>query len=367
MKLLRTRSAMARIRATVALLMFGACAAASAQSDPLPSWNDGAAKKAIVEFVQTTTTQGSPNYVPPPERIATFDQDGTLWVEHPIYAQVMYCLDRVPALVKAKPELAKVEPFKTVLSGNREAIAKLPEPELLKIVAATLTGMSVEDFQAEVKKWLADARDPRWKRPYTELTYLPMQELLKYLRSNGFKTYIVTGGGQDFVRMYSEAVYGIPPEQVVGTAGGTQYGYDKSGRPFLTKEPRLLLNDDKAGKPEGIHLMIGRRPLVAFGNSDGDRQMLEYTKAGGGGGSCCCCCTTTPNANTPTVPPPGCPRPRWAPSPRGSTTRRGSRVGWSSASRTTGGGCLPSISAKRRPRKFAVEYRFNNRSSINEN
>jgi phosphoglycolate phosphatase-like HAD superfamily hydrolase len=282
MKLLRTRSAMARIRATVAVLMFGACAAASAQSDPLPSWNDGAAKKAIVEFVQTTTTQGSPNYVPPPERIATFDQDGTLWVEHPIYAQVMYCLDRVPALVKAKPELAKVEPFKTVLSGNREAIAKLPEPELLKIVAATLTGMSVEDFQAEVKKWLAEARDPRWKRPYTELTYLPMQELLKYLRSNGFKTYIVTGGGQDFVRMYSEAVYGIPPEQVVGTAGGTQYGYDKSGRPFLTKEPRLLLNDDKAGKPEGIHLMIGRRPLVAFGNSDGDQQMLEYTKAGGG-------------------------------------------------------------------------------------
>ncbi len=282
MNLRPTSSNLVSIRAIVALLMFGACATVSAQSDPLPSWNDGAAKKAIVEFVQTTTTQGSPNYVPPPERIATFDQDGTLWVEHPIYAQVMYCLERVPALVKAKPELAKVEPFKTVLSGNREAIAKLPEPELLKIVAATLTGMSVEDFQAEVKKWLAEARDPRWKRPYTELTYLPMQELLKYLRSNGFKTYIVTGGGQDFVRMYSEAVYGIPPEQVVGTAGGTQYGYDKSGRPFLTKEPRLLLNDDKAGKPEGIHLMIGRRPLVAFGNSNGDRQMLEYTKAGGG-------------------------------------------------------------------------------------
>jgi phosphoglycolate phosphatase-like HAD superfamily hydrolase len=282
MKSLRAVSTMARIRAVVALFMLGACTTVHAQTDPLPSWNEGAAKRAIVEFVQTTTTQGSANFVPPAERIATFDQDGTLWVEHPIYAQVMYCLDRVPAVVKAKPELAKVEPFKTVLSGNREAIAKLPESELLKIVAATLTGISAEDFQAEVKQWIAEAKDPRWKKPYTELTYQPMQEVLKYLRGNGYKTYIVTGGGQDFVRAYSEAVYGIPPEQVVGTAGGTKYGYDKSGKPFLTKEPRLLLNDDKAGKPEGIHLMIGRRPVAAFGNSAGDQQMLEYTKAGDG-------------------------------------------------------------------------------------
>jgi phosphoglycolate phosphatase-like HAD superfamily hydrolase len=282
MKSLRAVSTMARIRAVVALFMLGAYTTVHAQTDPLPSWNEGAAKRAIVEFVQTTTTQGSANFVPPAERIATFDQDGTLWVEHPIYAQVMYCLDRVPAVVKAKPELAKVEPFKTVLSGNREAIAKLPESELLKIVAATLTGISAEDFQAEVKQWIAEAKDPRWKKPYTELTYLPMQEVLKYLRGNGYKTYIVTGGGQDFVRAYSEAVYGIPPEQVVGTAGGTKYGYDKSGKPFLTKEPRLLLNDDKAGKPEGIHLMIGRRPVAAFGNSAGDQQMLEYTKAGDG-------------------------------------------------------------------------------------
>ena len=259
-----------------------ACSAAFAQSDPLPSWNDGAARKAIVEFVQATTTQGNANFVPPAERIATFDQDGTLWVEHPIYAQVMYCLDRVPAVVKARPELANVEPFRTVMSGNREAIAKLSERDLLKIVAATLTGISVEEFQAEVKKWLAQARDPRWKKPYTELTYLPMQEVLSYLRANGYKTYIVTGGGQDFVRVYSESIYGIPPEQVVGTAGGTKYGYGKDGKPFLTKEPKLLLNDDKAGKPEGIHLMIGRRPVAAFGNSDGDRQMLEYTKAGAG-------------------------------------------------------------------------------------
>lgn len=257
-------------------------AQALAQTDPLPSWNDGPAKKAIVDFVQATTTQGSPQFVPPAERIATFDQDGTLWVEHPMYSQVMFVLDRVPAVVKAKPELAKVEPFKTVMSGDREAIGKLSEKDLIEILAATSTGMSVETFAAEAKKWLAEAKDPRWKRPYTELTYLPMQEVLKYLRANGYKTYIVTGGGQDFVRVYSEAAYGIPPEQVVGTAGGTKYGYGKDGKPFLTKEPKLLLNDNDAGKPQGIHLMIGRRPVAAFGNSTGDRQMLEYAKAGSG-------------------------------------------------------------------------------------
>jgi phosphoglycolate phosphatase-like HAD superfamily hydrolase len=256
---------------------------ADAQPDPLPSWNDGAAKQAVVEFVKATASEGSPKFVPPPERIATFDQDGTLWVEHPIYpTQVVYCLDRVPAVVKAKPELEKVEPFKTVLSGNREAIAKLSMNDLMKILAATLTGMSVDDFEAEAKRWLTSAKDPRWKRPYTELTYAPMLEVLKYLRANGYRTYIVTGGGQDFVRVYADQVYVIPPEQVVGTAGGTKYGYDKNGRPFLTKEPKLLLNDDNAGKPEGIHLMIGRRPFAAFGNSTGDRQMLEYTKAGDG-------------------------------------------------------------------------------------
>jgi len=275
-----------RYRLFIRLLLLCASLAlgvhASAQTDPLPSWNNGGAKKAIMDFVQATTTQGSPGFVPPAERIATFDQDGTLWVEHPIYSQVMYCLDRVPALVKAKPELAKVEPFKTVMSGNRQAIAKLPLKDLEKILAATLTGMSVDQFNAEVKKWLAEAKDPRWKRPYTELTYLPMQEVLKYLRANGYKTYIVTGGGQDFVRVYAEATYGVPPEQVVGTAGGTKYAYDKYGKPFLTKEPKLLLNDDRAGKPQGIHLMIGRRPYASFGNSDGDRQMLEYTKAGDG-------------------------------------------------------------------------------------
>ena len=250
--------------------------------DQLPSWTEGPAKMAILDFVKATTDKASPKFVPPEARLATFDQDGTLWVSHPMYTQVMYCLERVPAVVKAKPELAKVEPFKTVLSGNREAMAKLSMQDLMKILAVTLTGMSVDEFQAEVQKWLETARDPRWKRPYTELTYQPMLEVLQYLRANGYKTYIVTGGGQDFVRVYSERVYGIPPEQVVGTAGGTKYGYGKDGKPFLTKEPKLLLNDNNAGKPEGIHLMIGRRPQAAFGNSTGDRQMLEYTGAGDG-------------------------------------------------------------------------------------
>jgi phosphoglycolate phosphatase-like HAD superfamily hydrolase len=263
---------------TVAVLSTGVARA----QDPLASWNDGPTKQAIIEFVKATTTQGSPQFVPPEERIATFDQDGTLWVEHPMYTQVVYCLERVPALVKEKPGLAKVEPFKTVLSGNREAMARLSQDDLMKILAATLTGMSVDEFTAEAKKWIGAAKESRWKRPYTELTYQPMQEVLQYLRANAYKTYIVTGGGQDFVRVYAEQTYGIPPEQVVGTAGGTKYGYDKSGKPFLTKEPKLLLNDNNAGKPEGIHLMIGRRPHIAFGNSTGDQQMLEYTKAGDG-------------------------------------------------------------------------------------
>jgi phosphoglycolate phosphatase-like HAD superfamily hydrolase len=268
--------------AIAALLAASAHRPALAAGDPLPSWNEGVAKKAILDFVQATTDPTSSKFVPEPERIATFDQDGTLWVEQPMYTQVVYCLERVPVVVQAKPELAQVEPFKTVLSGDRAALAKLQPAELVKILEATLTGMSVEQFESEVQKWLGNARDPRWKRHFTELTYVPMIELLHYMRSKGFRTYIVTGGGQDFVRAYADRTYGIPPEQVVGTAGGTRYGYDASGRPFLTKEPKLLLNDDNAGKPEGIHLVIGRRPYAAFGNSVGDRQMLEYTKAGEG-------------------------------------------------------------------------------------
>jgi phosphoglycolate phosphatase-like HAD superfamily hydrolase len=240
------------------------------------------AAPTITAFVKETTEQANPKFVPPEERIATFDQDGTLWVEHPMYTQVVYCLERVPAVAAKKPQLKNVEPFKTVLSDNREAMAKLSLRDLEKILAATLTGMSVEEFKAEAKKWLDTAKHPRWNRPYTELVYQPMLEVLSYLRDNAYKTYIVTGGGQDFVRVYAQQVYGIPPEQVVGTAGGTKYGYGKDGKPFLTKEPKLLLNDNNAGKPEGIHLMIGRRPHAAFGNSIGDRQMLEYTAAGDG-------------------------------------------------------------------------------------
>ena len=223
--------------------------------------------------------------MPPEARIAAFDQDGTLWVEHPMYTQVMYCLERVPDLVKARPELKNKPPFNTVLEllkGDRAAMEKLNIKDLEIIAMATLTGMPVEQFNAEAKKWIAEAKHPRWKRLYTELIYQPMQEVMQYLRANGYKTYIVTGGGQDFVRVYADKVYGIPPEQVVGTAVGTTYGYDKAGKPFLTKDPKLLLNNNNAGKPEGIYLMIGRRPVAAFGNSTGDRQMLEYTKAGDG-------------------------------------------------------------------------------------
>ena len=252
------------------------------RGDPLASWNEGAAKQAIVDFVRATTGPASSDYVSPDERIAVFDQDGTLWVEHPLSTQGYYCLERVPALVAKHPGLRNVEPFKTVLSGNREAIAKLTTRDLEKIVDLTLTGMTTDEFDADVTKWLAAAKDRRWNRPYTELIYQPMIELMRYLRNNGYKTYIVAGGGQDFVRVFSERVYGVPPEQVVGTIGGTKLGYDKGGRPFLIKEPKFLLNDDKAGKVEAIHFMIGRRPNAAFGNSIGDREMLEWTATGSG-------------------------------------------------------------------------------------
>jgi len=280
---MRHAAALLRLRGLAVFAgLVSLCVVAFAQTDPLPSWNDGPTKMAILEFVRVTTDTANSKFVPPEERIATFDQDGTLWVEHPMYTQVMYSLDGVPAVVTQKPELKNMEPFKTVLSGNKAAISKLTMPDLEKILAATLTGMTMDQFNAEVQKWLATAKDPRWNRPYTDLVYQPMLELMQYLRDNGYKTYIATGGGQDFVRVYASRVYGIPPEQVVGTMGGTTYSYDSSGKPILTKDPKLLLNDDKAGKPEGIHLMIGRRPYAAFGNSTGDKQMLEYTQAGGG-------------------------------------------------------------------------------------
>jgi phosphoglycolate phosphatase-like HAD superfamily hydrolase len=275
-------STFALLPALSALSLTVSASAQTASSVTLPSWNEGSAKQAILDFVRDTTDRASPKFVPPEERIATFDQDGTLWVEHPIYSQIMYCLDRVPVLAAQKPELKEVEPFKTVLSGNREALARLSMQDLEKIVVATLTGMTTDEFEADGKKWLAAAKDPRWKRPYTELVYQPMLEVLTYLRANGFKTYIVTGLGQDFVRLYSQQVYGIPPEQVVGSALAVKYDYGGDGKPILISEPKVLLNDNAAGKPEGIHLMIGRRPNASFGNSTGDQQMLEYTGAGDG-------------------------------------------------------------------------------------
>jgi phosphoglycolate phosphatase-like HAD superfamily hydrolase len=251
-------------------------------ADPLPSWNEGPAKQAIVEFVKATTQEGGAQFVAPAERIATFDQDGTLWVEHPAYSQLFYILSRVPAVVEARPELAKLEPFKTVMSGDRAAMAKLTLDDYLKIAMVTQSGMPTDEFKQQVHDFLAKARDPRWKRPFTELTYKPMKEVMQYLRDNGYKTYIVTGGGQDFVRAYSEETYGVPPEQVVGSAASTEYTYDKSGKPELIKLPKILLNDNDAGKAENIYLMVGRQPQAAFGNSTGDKQMLEYTKAGKG-------------------------------------------------------------------------------------
>jgi phosphoserine phosphatase len=278
--LLRALAALPTLTTPPALL--GAPSARADAVDPLASWNDGPAKQAILDFLRATTDASSKDFVPPQERIATFDQDGTLWVEQPMYTQLVFCLDRVRDVVQERQELAKVEPFKTVLTGDFEKIAKFSSREFEAIAVATLTGMDVDVFAVLAKAWIADAKDHRWKRLYTELTYQPMQEVLSAFRANGYRTYIVTGGGQDFVRAYSERVYGIPPEQVVGSAVGTKFGYEKNGKPFLTKEPKLLLNDDNAGKVEGIHLEIGRRPRAAFGNSAGDRQMLEYAKAGEG-------------------------------------------------------------------------------------
>ena len=266
----------------MAALFAGAHAAAD---EVLPSWNDGKVRTAIMDFVERTTTAGSPDYVPAADRIAVFDQDGTLWVEQPVYTQLMYSLEQVPALVKAKPELATQQPYATVLQvlgGDAAAMGKLSTDDLKTILAATLSGMPVEQFDRQVSDWIDKAQDRRFHRRYTELIYQPMLELMQYLRSYGYRTYIVTGGGQDFVRTYSEQVYGVPEEQVVGSAAETEYGYAADGKPVLVKSPKVLWLNDGGGKPEGIHLLIGKRPRAAFGNSGGDRQMLEYTKAGEG-------------------------------------------------------------------------------------
>ena len=272
----------AGLAALVLCFLLVAATAALAQPDPLPSWNEGPAKQAILAFVRTTTDASNPGYVPPNERIATFDQDGTTWVEQPMYTPVLYCLARLRELARDKPELADAEPFKSLLSGSREGLASVSMEDMVKLFAATMTGMTVEELGEQVRQWLETARDSRWHRPYAELVYQPMLEVMQLLRQNGYKTYFVTGGGQEFLRAYAERVYGIPPEQVVGTMNATKFSYDANGKPMLTEEPRLMLNNVGPGKPEGIQLMIGRRPQAAFGNSDGDREMLEYTQAGGG-------------------------------------------------------------------------------------
>ena len=254
---------------------------AHAADDPLASWNDGAAKQAIVDFVKATTTEGSPQYVAPEDRIATFDNDGTLWVEHPLYTQAMFALDRIHELAPKHPEWTEQDPFKSVLAGDKAAMAKFTEGEWAEIVGATHAGISTEDFLAIVKQWLSVAKHPRFQRPYTELIYQPMLEVMQYLRANGFRTYIVTGGGQEFVRVFSEPVYGVPVEQVVGSSIVTQYQV-QDGKPVLMREPKIFFINDKAGKPVGINLFIGKRPVAAFGNSTGDREMLEWTQAGGG-------------------------------------------------------------------------------------
>jgi phosphoserine phosphatase len=248
---------------------------------PLPSWNDGAARQAILDFVRATTDESAPTYVPPEDRIATFDQDGTLWVEHPLYAQAMFALDRVNALAPQHPEWRTQGPFKAVIAGDRTAIGQFTEQDWARIVAATHAGMSTQAFVDIVSQWLATARHPRFGRPYTELVYAPMLEVLSYLQDNRFKTYVVTGGGQEFVRVYSQRVYGVPPEQVIGSSIETKFE-DNGGQPVLMRLPKVFFIDDHAGKAVGINLFIGKRPFAAFGNSAGDREMLEWTGAGDG-------------------------------------------------------------------------------------
>jgi phosphoglycolate phosphatase-like HAD superfamily hydrolase len=253
-----------------------------AQSDPLPSWNDGAAKKSITDFVARVTTPDAPDFVPPPERVATFDNDGTLWCEQPIYFQVVFALDRIKATAPQHPEWKTTEPFKAAIDNDLQALAALGTKGLLEIMAAAQSGMTPDEFTKTVRDWLGSARHPRFNRPYTDLVYQPMLELLAYLRANGFKTFIVSGGGADFMRAWTEKVYGIPPEQVVGTSGGVQFEIRRDGHPVLVNLDRIDFIDDGPGKPVGINRFIGRRPIFAFGNSDGDQQMLEWTAAGAG-------------------------------------------------------------------------------------
>jgi phosphoglycolate phosphatase-like HAD superfamily hydrolase len=265
----------------VAFLFLPACGQVQAQGNPLPSWNDGRAKQSIVDFVKRVSAKGGKDFVPPAERIAVFDNDGTLWAEQPMYFQLVFALDRVKALAPQHPERKDKEPFAALLKGDLKGALAGGEPAIFQIVMATHAGMTTDEFDNNVRDWIATAKHPKTKRPYTEMVYQPILDLLTYVRANGFKTFIVSGGGVDFMRVFSERVYGIPPEQVIGSTGKLKFEL-RDGKPVLVKLPEIDFIDDKAGKPAGIHKVIGRRPILAFGNSDGDLQMLQWTAAGSG-------------------------------------------------------------------------------------
>ncbi|MEQ8843653.1 MAG: HAD family hydrolase [Phycisphaerales bacterium] len=270
-----------KLRVLAAMVVLACVSVLARAQDALPSWNDGPSKRAIMDFVEKTTTEGSPDFVPAAQRIATFDNDGCLWAEQPVYFQLIFAVDRVKAMAAAHPEWQEQEPFKSAISGDMDALMASGKEGLAKILAASHTGMTTDEFADSVRRWLDTARHPTTGKKYTQMVYKPMLELLEYLRANGYKTFIVSGGGIDFLRVFAEEVYGIPPEQVVGTSVAAKYEV-RDGVPVLIKQPEGLFVDDKEGKPVGIHQHIGRRPVFAAGNSDGDFQMLEYTTAGDG-------------------------------------------------------------------------------------
>lgn len=254
----------------------------STGEDPLPSWNDCNSKTKIIDFVEATTTEGNPDFVPVADRIATFDQDGTLLVEQPTYAEIRFAFSRIKTLAAEHPEWKSTQPFAALIADDAKTIANFDTKDIQKIVSVTHSGMTTDAFTTMVKDWIRDYKHPRFEKPYTQLFYQPMLEVIKYLQKNRFQVYIVTGSGQGFVRAFSDDTYGIPVQQVVGTPGKTKFEYAEGGKPQLMKLPEIFLVDDKEGKPESINLVIGKRPIAAFGNSTGDRQMLEWTQSGGG-------------------------------------------------------------------------------------
>ena len=269
------------LRTLTMVLLASLPSVAPAKEDPLPSWTDGVTKQAILTFIEKVSTKGTADFVAPAERIAVFDNDGTLWAEQPMYVQLQFAIDRVKTLAPKHPEWKTQQPFKALLEGERSTFSAGGEKALLDVIAVSHSGMTTEEFEATVKEWLANARHPRFQRPYTEMVYQPMVELLAYLRTKGFKTFIVSGGGVEFMRAWVENAYGVPPEQVVGSMGKQEFEL-RNGKPILRKLPAVDFVDDKAGKPVGIQKFIGRRPILAFGNSDGDLQMLQWTAAGPG-------------------------------------------------------------------------------------